>query len=287
LAYDPRYFAWYELMTTDAAGAAAFYCEVVGWGTQEAATSKMPYKLFTIGGATAAGVMELPDEASKMGARPMWTGYVRVTDVHATVERIRQLGGAVYVPPTDSNIGPVSVVADPFAATFGLVGHHLRVRPQAPAESSKLGRVGWHELLAADLDKEGAFYCALFGWQKTDTDDHLMDAYLRFSAGGHAIGGAFRKSPQEPVPFWLLYFNVDDLDAAVQRVRAGGGKAFRSDEELPGGLSVAHCADPQGAAFALQGKPGQAAKLGWSAEWRGFTARGQLVMPTRRRDSSE
>jgi predicted enzyme related to lactoylglutathione lyase len=114
-----------------------------------------------------------------------------------------------------------------------------------------------------------------------------MEAYLRLSAGGQAFGGVFKKSAEEPVPFWLLYFNVDDLDAAVERVRAGGGKAFCNEEELPGGLSVAQCADPQGAAFALQGKRGHAPKVGWRTEWRGFSSSGRLVAPKPRRESDQ
>jgi uncharacterized protein len=285
LAYDPGYFAWYELITTDVASASAFYRDVVGWGTQGAPALKMAYTLFTTAKAPAAGLIELPEEAKRMGARPRWMAYVGVTDVQASVERIRRLGGAVYVPPTETNIGLISVIADPDAATFGLVDQGLRVKPQGPTESSKSGRVGWHELLAADLDKEVKFYCDLFGWQKTDTDDHLMDAYVKLSAGGQVIGGAFKKSPEEPVPFWLLYFNVDDLDAAVERVRAGGGRAFCNEEDLPSGLSVAQCSDPQGAAFALQGKRGLAPKIGWSTEWRGFSSSGRLVAPKPRRGS--
>ncbi len=284
MTHDPRYFAWYELITTDVAGASAFYRNVVGWGAQQASTSKLSYPLFTTGNEPAAGLIELPEEARRMGARPRWMAYVAVTDVHATVGRLQGLGGTVYVPPTDTNIGLISVVADPNAATFGLVDHHLRIR-QRPTESSKMGRVGWHELLAADLDKEVKFYCELFGWQQADTEDHLMEAYLKLSAGGQAIGGVFKKSAEEPVPFWLLYFNVDDLDAAVERVRAGGGTAFCNEEELPGGLSVAQCADAQGAAFALQGKRGHAPKVGWRTEWQGFSARGQLVAPKPRRAS--
>src|SRR5262249_29094338 len=100
-------------MTTDVAAGAAFYREVVCWGTQEAPASKVPYTLFTIGEAPAAGLLELPEEGRRMGARPIWTGYVVVRDLHAKVEQLRRLGGAVYVPPTDSNIGLISVVADP------------------------------------------------------------------------------------------------------------------------------------------------------------------------------
>jgi hypothetical protein len=281
LVDDPVYFTWYELMTTDVPAAAAFYRDVIGWSTQEAPASKPPYAFFTTRDAPAAGLMELPQDARRMGAMPRWMGYVGVADVHATVDRIKRLGGAVYVPPTETNIGRISVVADPRAAAFAVVDR-LHTTPQQPAEGGNLGRIGWHELLAADLDKEVAFYCDLFGWQKADTENHVIDAYLSFSAGGQIIGGAFKKRPEEPVPFWLFYFNVDDLDAAVERVRAGGGRAFLNHLELAGGFWIAHCVDPQGATFALQGKQAHAPKLGWSTEWRGFSSRGQLVAPKRR-----
>jgi hypothetical protein len=93
LANDPGYFTWYELMTTDVAAAAVFYRDVVGWTTQEASTSKLSYKQFTTGGGPTAGLMELPDEGRKMGARPRWMGYVGVSDVHVAVDRIKRLGG--------------------------------------------------------------------------------------------------------------------------------------------------------------------------------------------------
>jgi uncharacterized protein len=286
LANDPGYFTWYELMTTDVAAAATFYRDVVGWGTQEASTSKLPYKLFATGEVPTAGLMELPEEGRKMGARPRWMGYVGVSDVHVAVGRIRRLGGAVYVPPIDTNIGMISVVTDPQAATFGVVDG-LRIRGQQPAESGKVGRIGWRELLAGDLDREFAFYCELFGWQKADAEGDPADAtYHLFSAGGQVIGGALEKRPDEPVPFWLFYFNVEDLDAAAERVNAGGGRALVKPAEFPTDRLAAHCVDPQGAAFGLQGPRGRTLKMGWSTEWGGFSSRGQLVTPKPSRGSS-
>jgi predicted enzyme related to lactoylglutathione lyase len=157
LAHDPGFFVWHELVTTDVAAAAAFYRGVVGWGTQEASTSKLPYQLFTSGAVPMAGILELPDEGRRMGAMPRWIGYVGVRDVHVVVGRIKRLGGTVYVPPTDTDIGMISVVADRQSATFALVGG-LRTTSQRTPESGKVGHVGWHELLAADLDQELAFY---------------------------------------------------------------------------------------------------------------------------------
>src|SRR5450631_4616670 len=118
---DHGRFAWYELMTTDVADAKAFYAEVVGWGTQDAPTPELAYTLFTIGSASVSGLMDLPGEARKMGATPRWMGYVGVDDADVTSDRIKRLGGAVFVPPTNTNIGRISVVADPQTATLALI----------------------------------------------------------------------------------------------------------------------------------------------------------------------
>ena len=60
-----------------------------------------------------------------------------------------------------------------------------------------------------------------------------------------------------PVPFWLYYFNIDNIDAAAQRVTAGGGQILDGPLEVPGGSWIVQCADPQGAIFALEGKRGR------------------------------
>ena len=269
-------FVWYELMTTDVAAAKTFYSSVVGWSAQDASTPDLAYTRFAAGTASVSGLMDLPDEARRMGATPRWMGYVGVNDVDVTADRIKRLGGAVYVPPTNSNIGRISVVADPQTATLA-----LRLKPgrQQPAELGKLGHVGWHELFAADCGKAFAFYAELFGWQRADAEIGPTDKYQLFSAGGQTIGGMLTKPPMDPVPYWLFYFNVGDIDAAAERVKTGGGQVFEGPLEMPGDSWIARCADPQGAAFALQGNRRQHG-IGWSSEWDGILSRGRLVTKT-------
>ncbi len=67
------------------------------------------------------------------------------------------------------------------------------------------------------------------------------------------IGGMFTKPATIPAPFWLYYFNTGDIDAAAQRVTSGGGQILEGPLETAGGSWVIRCADPQGAAFALEG----------------------------------
>jgi uncharacterized protein len=250
-------FAWYELVTTDAEAAKAFYTKVVGWGARDASVPGRPYTLFTAGKAAVSGLMDLPEAARKMGGKPSWIGYVGVDDVDATADRIKRLGGAVHVPPMDvPNISRFSIVADPQTARLALF-KWLKPGQEEPVEPGAVGRVGWHELLAADWEKALAFYGELFGWQKADANIGEMGTYQLFSAGGETIGGMLTKPPMMPSPFWLYYFNVADIDAAAQHVKALGGETLDEPLELPGGSWVVQCTDPQGAIFALEGKRGR------------------------------
>ena len=249
-------FVWYELTTTNPEAAKAFYADVVGWGTRDASTPSAVYTLFTAGEDSVAGLMALPAEARKMGAQPRWTGYVGVDDVDAAADRLKRLGGTVYVPPTDvPDVSRFSVVADPQMATLALV-KGLKSGQEQPAALSSPGHVGWHELSAVNWEEAFAFYTELFGWRKADAEVGRMGTYQLFSAAGQTIGGISNKPPTVPMPFWLYYFNVGDIDAAAERVRAGGGKILEGPLEARGGNRIVRCTDPQGAMFALRtGRP--------------------------------
>ncbi len=287
---DHGRFVWYELMTTDMAAAKAFYGDVVGWSTQDASTKDFAYTVFVAGGSPVCGLMELPLEGWKMGARPRWAGYVAVADVDASAARLKGLGGTVYVPPTDSNIGRIAVVADPQTADFALI-EGLKL----PSGTGREGGVGWHELSAADWQTAFAFYGDLFGWQKAETEAAgATDFYQLLAVGGRTIGGMFSKLPRASYPpFWQYYFNVADVGEAAKRVKAGGGRILQGPVDMQDGSSIIRCADPQGAIFALQGARSErdsgqpaATEVGWAAEWGGFASRGRLVSTPKSRESS-
>jgi predicted enzyme related to lactoylglutathione lyase len=250
-------FTWYELMTTDTEAAQAFYGKVVSWGAQSAPNSLIPYTLFTLGATPVAGLMTLPDEARAMGALPSWIGSVGVDDVDATADQVKRLGGTIHVPPTDvPNICRFAIVADPQEATFALLSW-LNAGPGQPAKPDTPGRTGWHELMAVDWERAFAFYSELFGWQKADAVSMgEMGTYQLFAVNGQPIGGMFNKPPMLPVPFWLYYFNVAGIDAASERVKAGGGEILNGPMQVPGGSWIVQCSDPQNAMFALVGPKG-------------------------------
>jgi predicted enzyme related to lactoylglutathione lyase len=80
-----------------------------------------------------------------------------------------------------------------------------------------------------------------------------LGVYQLFSAGGDAIGGMMTKMPECPAPFWLYYFNVDNINAAIDRVKENNGQVLMGPQEVPGGSWIMQGFDPQGAMFALVG----------------------------------
>jgi predicted enzyme related to lactoylglutathione lyase len=246
-------FVWYELMTTDTAAAKSFYGEVIGWGA-EPGPPGMDYTLFTAADTMVAGLMDLPADARAMGSPPSWICYVAVDDVDSAAERMTRLGGKVHVPPRDiPDVGRFAVVADPQAAVIALFKSSDPV-PEQPAGLGTPGHIGWNELVAADWEAAFPVYADLFGWQKAEAVDiGAMGTYQLFAIGGQTLGGMFTKPPTVPVPFWLPYFNVGDIDAAAGRVTAGGGRILNGPMQVPGGPWIVQGLDPQGAAFALLG----------------------------------
>jgi predicted enzyme related to lactoylglutathione lyase len=254
MPYKQGQFAWYELMTTDLAGARAFYSQVVGWGTTDAQMPGVEYWMFTAGEQPVTGLMTLPEEARNMGTPPSWIGYVAVDDVDATASKITAAGGRIYQGPMDiPNVGRFAVFADPGGGVQAIF-KSANPAQDPPFDMRAPGHVGWHELYAGDHTKAFTFYSNLFGWEKKDAMDMgPMGTYQIFGIGDEQIGGMMNKMPEMPVPFWTYYFNVGNIDEAAERLKAAGGQIMNGPIEVPGGGFVLQGMDPQGAGFALFG----------------------------------
>lgn len=250
-------FVWYELMTSDPAGAISFYKDVVGWGTEDSGLPGMDYTLLTVDGAHVGGVMAIPEEARQAGARPAWWGYIYADDLEASIAQAQAAGAKIHRPLTDiPGVGRFAVLADPQGAAFYLFNSTREGAPPAIPPGTP-GHIGWHELHAADGKSAWDFYAGLFGWTKA----HAMDmgplgTYQMFATGGDAVGGMLTKMEQMPHPVWLYYFNVAGIDAAQARVTKAGGQVLTGPQEVPGGIWIIHGRDPQGAMFALVGPRG-------------------------------
>jgi predicted enzyme related to lactoylglutathione lyase len=243
-------FAWYELMTSDTKAAGKFYCDVVGWTTQDATgAGDIPYTTFNLGKVGIAGMLHMPQHTG-------WIGYIAVDDVDAHIEKIIEAGGKLWKPATDvPGLLRFAVMSDPQGAAIAVFTPNPAMpTPQRPAPPTP-GTIGWHELYTTDLEKGFEFYNKLFGWTKvSEMDMGPMGMYRIFDEGDKkpmGDGGMMTKPAQVPVSAWTFYFNVDSIKAAIERIKSGGGKIVNGPNEVPGGAWVVQAQDPQGAMFAL------------------------------------
>jgi hypothetical protein len=151
--------------------------------------------------------------------------------------------------------GRFAVLTDPQGAAFGVL------QPE-PMEDGSIGSAfdqaaeghgNWHELMTSDPAAAFDFYAKHFGWTKGETlDMGEMGAYQLFGRAGADIGGIMGLG-DVPMPVWLPYFGVNDVQAAITAITAGGGHLHHGPMEVPGGAHVAVFNDPQGAWFAIVG----------------------------------
>jgi hypothetical protein len=247
-------FVWYDHLTPKPEAAIAFYADVVGWQTQPFGEGSH-YVMWVGPQGPLGGVMELPDEAAKMGAPPHWMGNVQVENVDATVALIKKLGGKIHKEPEDiPSVGRFAVIADPqgaFLSIFQPTG------AMAAHDSSKSGEFCWSELVTSDSAAAFEFYAELFAWRiLEEMDMGPMGAYRIFGLGERRLGGMMTapKGMAMP-PMWLYYVDVSDFDAAVGRATQRGAKITSGPMEVPGGAKIVQLMDPQGAAFALHHLP--------------------------------
>ena len=113
------------------------------------------------------------------------------------------------------------------------------------------GELSFFELGVGDVDRARAFYGSLFGWEFGGAGEGASINTPNIPGGIH--GGDEGASP-------YVFFRVDDLDAALERVRELGGDEgdYRSDDDPD---TVARfgrfvlCKDDQGSGFGLHEPP--------------------------------
>jgi predicted enzyme related to lactoylglutathione lyase len=244
-------FGWYELMTTDTKAAGKFYSDVVGWSVHEMTgpDGVVSYTTFNLGEVGMAGMLAIPGHTG-------WLGYISVDDVDAHIEKIVEAGGKLLRPAQDvPGMLRFAVMSDPQGAAIVVFTSNPAMPSPARPEPPATGTISWHELYTTDIDAALDFYNKMFGWTKlSDMDMGPMGIYRLFDQGDHkqmGDGGMMNKGPQMPVPNWGFYLQVDSINAAVERVKAGGGQVLNGPMQVPGGGWIISGQDPQGAMFSL------------------------------------
>ena len=248
-SHAPGTFSWVDLQTSDPDAARDFYGGLFGWTYDiRPIGDGAAYAMALVDGEAAGAIAPMPPGAQ---FPPHWNSYVTVESADAVSERARELGGATPMEPFDVfDAGRMAVIADPTGAI--VLGWEPKANPGAGRVNDP-GCFTWNELGTKDPARAAEFYSALFGWTYDEQDMGPMGTYRIIKNGDRSNGGIRAQSEMEAdvPPNWLVYFTVEDIDAAVAKAGEQGGKVLAPVMALPMGSRIAVLADPQGAAFAF------------------------------------
>jgi predicted enzyme related to lactoylglutathione lyase len=108
----------------------------------------------------------------------------------------------------------------------------------------------WHELLSGDPGAAKEFYGRLFGWSFEDMPMGDM-TYTMIKQGDDMLGGMMQNPCADAPPSWMVYVQVDDVEAAAGRAAELGGKVLQPKSPAGEFGHFAVVQDPTGAVFAL------------------------------------
>jgi predicted enzyme related to lactoylglutathione lyase len=257
--YTPSTPCWVELSgTPDVEASQAFYRELFGWEMPEQPNSAElgGYRRAKLDGRDVAGVSPRMED----GQPTVWATYVSVEDAAATAVKVAESGGTSIAEPMDVvGLGTMAVFTDPTGAVFGIwqpgtfAGAELVNEP---------GAFAWNELGTRDVGAAKKFYAAVFDWSFEDHDMGQMGTYTEWKQGDASIGGMMDVSgrlPDQIPAHWLVYFAVENTDAAVEAAKSSGGGVSFGPIDIPAGR-FAIVSDPHGAAFAVIQQPEEGAQ---------------------------
>jgi uncharacterized protein len=224
--------AYASLWVPDVARAADFFGAVLGW-TYEADGDGQRRRV--IGTTPHHGMWRNQDRGT------LFLCFV-VDDLSAAIARVRTAGGSAD-EPTQEPYGLVAMCADDQGMQFSLYQSPEGDRGvRGPVNGYRQGDLGYVTLEVRDSARARAFFGSVLGWQFTP--GRVSDGWgvtdtvpMTGMQGGH--------DRDTVVPMYL----VDDVAAAVERVRAAGGTAT-DPERRPYGVT-SDCADDQGTRFYL------------------------------------
>ena len=114
------------------------------------------------------------------------------------------------------------------------------------------GTFCWFEHMTPDTAKSKSFYTKLFGWT-TETMPMGPGEYTMWKRGNDYLGGMMaNEGPTAGAPpNWLVYIQVDDIEASHRKAIDLGAKSCVPPTVIPDMGRFAVFTDPVGASFAI------------------------------------
>ena len=263
--HEPGMFSWADLATSDRAGSARFYTQLLGLeATEIPIGGSAVYVILNKGGKSVCAIYEMSEETKQQtGGHPAWQSYFTVESADGTAARIQELGGSVLQEPFDvMDAGRMVVAQDPTGAVFAAweprndIGSHVFGEP---------GALAWNELYTHDTNAATTFYAGLFGWSfnkrpiavplnsPNGSSGSNGDDYFEFHIDGRSAAGmmAIKKEWGEMPANWSIYFAVADLNATIEKAKGMGAKEVMPPMEVEDVGRFVFMQDPQAAYVAF------------------------------------
>lgn len=114
------------------------------------------------------------------------------------------------------------------------------------------GAPSWCELMSPDPEAASRFYSGLFGWNVKNMDMGTGPYHVAH-VGETGVGGIMGPPPGAGAmpAAWGCYFTVDNVDEAIAKCSALGGKTIMPPMDVPRVGRMAVLQDPQGAVFSI------------------------------------
>lgn len=256
-------FIWYELMTSDADAAMAFYGAVVGWAISPRVIGAEPdYRHITRrDGGHNGGVLQITPEIEARGVMPAWFPYLSVTDVDRAVKEIVADGGHKVMEMTIPE-GHIALVSDPQSVPFYVMAPVPPAdRPDAASDvfsPTEPQHVRWNELASPNLAAARSFYSRHFGFAFNNSMPMgPLGDYCFIEHHGQVLGAIMQQPEGSGPALWLPYIGVPSIAVAKAALESHGGTVLAGPMEVPGGDWIVVATDPQGARFGLVGPKGE------------------------------
>jgi predicted enzyme related to lactoylglutathione lyase len=122
------------------------------------------------------------------------------------------------------------------------------------------------EIIAPDGKKLQKFYADAFDW-KVDADNP-HDYGLVSPQDDRGIGGGIGAGPGDS-SYVTVYIEVDDLQAALEKIRDEGGEVTMEPMDIPGAVTMAQFKDPAGNLIGLVKSGGDVEQSGGEEDGEG------------------
>jgi uncharacterized protein len=224
-----------QIPATNIAASSAFYDTVFGWKirTRDDGSIAFDDGINEVSGTWILG--------RKPATEPGLLVSIMVDNVAETIDLIKTKGCQIIKQMALGEHEQIAWFADPAQNVIGLYQH----------PGGGHGKICYIEIPATDIEVSSNFYAGAFNWPLRDkgTDHVAFDDIV-----GIVSGMWVKDRPASSQPGLLIYIMVDDINLAIDAVKANGGKIVQTvDADAP--EITARFADPAENIWGLYQQP--------------------------------